>query len=32
MRSHATSGKLALDAAVGLAMGTAILVLKILLH
>jgi hypothetical protein len=32
VRSHATLGELAVDAVVGLAMGTAILVLKIILH
>jgi hypothetical protein len=31
-RSHATRGELAVDIAVGLAMGTAILMLKIILH
>jgi hypothetical protein len=32
VRSRATPGELVVDAAVGLAMGTAILVLKIILH
>lgn len=31
-RAHATRGELVVDAAVGLAMGTAILLLKIILH